>query len=97
MTIPASPPPIPAAATPAMATTARGPAGAGDVTSTLGGVVESITVAVGQAVNRGDKVAIIEAMKMKAPMVAHRAGRIAAIHVREGEGVEAGQALVTID
>ncbi len=99
MTIPAPAPTMPAAAaaTPAMPATARGPVGAGDVASTLGGVVESISVVVGQAVNRGDKVVIIEAMKMKAPMVAHRAGRIAAIHVKEGDGVEAGQALVTID
>jgi biotin carboxyl carrier protein len=98
MNIPSAPPaaaaPSPAAETTSAAAT--GPAGAGDVTSTLGGVVESIPVSVGQAVNQGDKVVIIEAMKMKTPMVAHRAGKITAIHVKVGDAVEAGQSLLTI-
>jgi biotin carboxyl carrier protein len=95
MTIPAPPPTAPAAAASAPAT-AKGPAGAGDVTSTLGGVVESIAVSVGQAVNQGDKVVVIEAMKMKTPMIAHRAGNVTAIHVKAGDAVEAGQALLSI-
>jgi biotin carboxyl carrier protein len=93
MTIPTPPPAAPAAPAPAAA---KGLAGAGDVTSTLGGVVESIAVSVGQAVNQGDKVVVIEAMKMKTPMIAHRAGNVTAIHVKAGDGVEAGQALVSI-
>jgi len=95
VSVPGPSPTIPAAVA-AAPTSARGPVGAGDVASTLGGVVESIPVVVGQAVNQGDKVVVIEAMKMKAPMIAHRAGRIVAIHVKEGDAVEAGQALVTI-
>lgn len=94
MSIPTPPPAAPVAAAPAPA--ARGPAGAGDVTSTLGGVVESIAVSVGQAVNQGDKVVVIEAMKMKTPMIAHMAGKITAVHVKAGDAVEAGQALVSI-
>ncbi len=94
MTIPSPQPAAPAAA-PAPAA-AKAAAGAGDVVSTLGGVVESIPVSVGQAVNQGDKVVIIEAMKMKTPMIAHRAGKITAIHVKAGDAVEAGQALVSI-
>jgi biotin carboxyl carrier protein len=92
MTIPTPPPAAPAPAPAA----AKGPAGAGDVTSTLGGVVESIAVSVGQAVNQGDKVVVVEAMKMKTPMIAHRAGNVTAIHVKAGDAVEAGQALVSI-
>lgn len=95
MTIPSPPAAAPAAvaATPAAA---KGPIGAGDVASTLGGVVESIAVSVGQAVNQGDKVAIIEAMKMKTPMIAPRAGKVTAIHVKAGDAVEAGQVLLSI-
>jgi biotin carboxyl carrier protein len=89
------PTPAPAAAAPAPAAP-KAAAGAGDVVSTLGGVVESIAVTVGQAVAQGDKVATIEAMKMKTPMIAHIAGKITAIHVKAGDAVEAGQALVTI-
>jgi biotin carboxyl carrier protein len=95
MSIPTPAPAAPAAPAAAPAA-AKGPAGAGDVTSTLGGIVESIAVSVGQAVNQGDKVAIIEAMKMKTPMIAHRAGNVTAVHVKAGDAVEAGQALVTI-
>jgi biotin carboxyl carrier protein len=95
MTIPTPPPAAPAAAASAPAA-AKGPAGAGDVTSTLGGVVESIAVTVGQAVAQGDKVVIIEAMKMKTPMIAHRSGNVTAILVKAGDAVEAGQALVSI-
>ena len=95
MTIP-SPPPAPAPAAAAPAPAAKGPVGAGDVASTLGGVVESIPVSVGQAVNQGDKVVIIEAMKMKTPMIAPRAGKVTAIHVKVGDAVEAGQVLLSI-
>lgn len=95
MTIPTPPPAAPAAAASAPAA-AKGPAGAGDVTSTLGGVVESIAVTVGQAVAQGDKVVIIEAMKMKTPMIAHTSGNVTAILVKAGDAVEAGQALISI-
>jgi biotin carboxyl carrier protein len=95
MSIP-TPPPAAAAAAASAPATAKGPAGAGDVASTLGGVVESIAVTVGQAVAQGEKVAVIEAMKMKTPMIAHRAGNVTAIHVKAGDAVEAGQALLSI-
>jgi biotin carboxyl carrier protein len=93
-----APPPVPVAA-PAVvsaAAPAHAAAGAGDIASTLGGVVESVLVSVGQAVNQGDKVVIIEAMKMKTPMIAHRAGTVTAVAVKAGEAVEAGQVLVSL-
>jgi biotin carboxyl carrier protein len=93
MAVPAPPVPAPLAAA---APLSREPAGPGDVCSTLGGVVDSLAVAVGQAVNRGDKVATIEAMKMKAPMIAPRSGNVTSIAVKVGEAVEAGQVLLTI-
>ena len=83
----ASPPPAPSAA-PA--------AGPGDEVSPLGGVVVSVEVNVGQAVNEGDKIVIVEAMKMKTAVVAHRSGTVSAIAVKPGDGVEAGQVLLTI-
>jgi biotin carboxyl carrier protein len=93
MSVPAPAAPTPMAAAPAMA---KGPAGSGDVCSTLGGVVDSLAVSVGQAVNEGEKVATIEAMKMKAPMIAPRSGKVASIAVKVGDAVEAGQLLLTI-
>ncbi|MGA9550257.1 MAG: biotin/lipoyl-containing protein, partial [Rhodomicrobium sp.] len=73
-----------------------GPAAAGDVVCTLGGVVESILVTLGQQVNAGDRVVIIEAMKMKTPMVAQTSGKVEAILVKVGEGVETGQVLLKL-
>ena len=77
----------------APATAAAGP---GDEVSPLAGVVVSLEVAVGQSVNEGDKIATIEAMKMKTAVVAHRAGSVTNIAVKPGDGVEAGQVLMTI-
>lgn len=91
-----APPPASVAPPPPVAAPAHAAAGAGDVASTLGGVVESVLVSVGQAVNQGDKVVIIEAMKMKTPMIAHRSGTVAVVAVKAGEAVEAGQVLVTL-
>lgn len=93
MPVPARTPDQPVAA-PAPAKAAA--AGAGDVVATLGGVVESIAVSLGQSVNQGDKVAVIEAMKMKNTMVAARSGKVTHIAVRPGDSVESGQVLLTI-
>ena len=96
MNIPAPQAAAPTAAPAAAAPAARGPSGPGDVVATLGGVVESIAVTVGQQVNQGDKVAVIEAMKMKNTMVAARSGKVSAIAVKVGDAVEAGHVLLTI-
>jgi biotin carboxyl carrier protein len=95
MQVPSPAPPAPAtpAATPARAAAAGG---VGDVVATLGGVVESISVVEGQAVSAGDKVLVLEAMKMNSPMVAPRAGVVARITVKVGDAVESGQILATI-
>ncbi|MGA9395219.1 MAG: biotin/lipoyl-containing protein, partial [Azonexus sp.] len=68
----------------------------GDVLSTMGGVVDSIEVAIGQMVNAGDTVAIVEAMKMKTPMIARVSGTVASIAVKAGDPVEPGRVLMTI-
>jgi biotin carboxyl carrier protein len=84
------------ASAPAPAPKPTGPAAAGDVVCTLGGVVESILVTLGQQVNAGDRVAVVEAMKMKTPMVAHTSGKVEAILVKVGEAVETGQVLLKL-
>lgn len=96
MTVP-SPTAAPvAAAAPKAAAAPRGPAGAGDVVSTLAGVVESVAVSVGQSVAQGDKVATVEAMKMKTPIIAQRAGKVVSIAVKAGDPVEAGQTILVL-
>ena len=74
----------------------RGPAEAGDVVSTLGGVVESLLVTVGQEIDQGDRVVVVEAMKMKTPITAHQAGKVSDILVNVGDGVQTGQVLIKL-
>jgi biotin carboxyl carrier protein len=100
MTVPSAPS-APAVAAVATQAASAGPgaaaaAGPGDVVATLGGVVESVQVQVGQAVRQGDTVVVLEAMKMKSLMVAHRAGTVVTVAVKAGDSVEAGQVLATI-
>nr|VFK58802.1 MAG: Biotin carboxyl carrier protein [Candidatus Kentron sp. UNK]VFK68579.1 MAG: Biotin carboxyl carrier protein [Candidatus Kentron sp. UNK] len=89
----AAAPAAPAAAAPAAA--APG-AGADDKASPLAGIVVAVEVGVGQQVNAGDVVVIIEAMKMKTKVTAHKSGSITNIAVKPGDGVTAGQVLLTI-
>lgn len=83
----ASSPPSPAA---------KPAAGAGDEISPLAGVVESVAVSLGQSVCAGDKILVIEAMKMKTPIHASYSGTVKNINVVVGQAVEAGAVLMTI-
>ena len=89
----APPPPVPAA--PAAAAGGGG-GGDADKLAPLGGVIVEICVKVGDTVKAGDKVATIEAMKMKTAVSAHRDGTVSAIPVKVGDAVDAGQPLVSI-
>ena len=71
-------------------------AGPGDVVSPIAGVVLTIDVQVGAQVEESTQVAALEAMKTKTVVTAGRAGKVTAIAVSVGQGVEAGQALLTI-
>ena len=91
----------PAAAAPAAqaapAAAAPKPAGAGKkIESPLPGVIVSVDVKEGQAVKRGQKVAVIEAMKMENEILAAVDGTITAVHVNKGDSVLEGADIVTI-
>ncbi|HYN59437.1 MAG TPA: biotin/lipoyl-containing protein [Rubrivivax sp.] len=96
MTVPTAPAAVAVAATAAPTAAPQASAGPGDVLATLGGMVESVSVTVGQEVAQGDVVVVLEAMKMKSPMVATRAGKVTRVAVKAGDAVEAGHVLVTI-
>lgn len=86
-----------AAAAPAAAPAAPKAAGAGvTVKSPLPGIIISVDVKEGQAVKRGQKVAVIEAMKMENDILAEADGTITAIHTRKGDSVLEGADIVTI-
>ena len=84
------------AAPAAVASAPSAPAGAGDQCAQMGGVVSGVLVTEGQQVNEGDRIAELEAMKMKVPVMASRSGQVSKIRVAVGDAVEAGQVLLTI-
>ena len=93
----AAPAAAPAAAAAAAPAAAPAPAGAGKkIESPLPGVIISVDVKEGQAVKRGQKVAVIEAMKMENEILAECDGTISAIHVKQGDSVLEGADIVTI-
>lgn len=95
-TIAVPPGPLAAPPPPAPSHAPAGSAPAGAVICPLGGVVDSVEVAVGQKVAEGDRVCVVEAMKMKTPIHAHAGGTIASIAIKPGDAVEAGTVLMTI-
>jgi oxaloacetate decarboxylase alpha subunit len=84
--------------TPAAPAAAAAPAASGGATidAQLAGNVYKINVVEGQAVNEGDVVIILEAMKMETEVRASCAGTVGSIHVREGDSVQVGDTLVTL-
>ena len=97
---PAAPVAAPAAApkaAPAPAAAAPKAAGGIEVKAGAAGKVFKIEVNVGQSVQAGDAVVIIEAMKMEIPVVAPEAGTVASINVAVGDAVESGAVLATLN
>ncbi len=96
----AAPAPVQTAAPAAVAPAApapAAPAGAGEkVNSPLPGVIVEVSVKEGQAVKAGQKVAVLEAMKMENEIPAPKDGTIIAIHVNKGDSILEGAPVVTI-
>ena len=84
--------------TPAAPVAAAVPAATGGATidAQLAGNVYKINVVEGQAVNEGDVVIILEAMKMETEVRASCPGTVSSIPVREGDSVQVGDTLVTL-
>ena len=67
------------------------------VKAPLPGVITSIEVQVGQQVNAGDTVVVLEAMKMANNIEAEKSGTVTAICVKQGENVMEDAPLVGIE
>ncbi|SNT74488.1 acetyl-CoA carboxylase biotin carboxylase subunit [Paracoccus seriniphilus] len=79
---------------------ARDSAGAGGDALTLSpmpGLVKSVHVAAGQEVKAGDRLAVLEAMKMEHSLTAARDGVVAEVLAQAGDQVEAGAALIRLE
>ena len=66
------------------------------VTSPLPGVIIEVSVKEGDTVAAGQKVAVLEAMKMENEIQAEKAGVVTKIHVSKGDSVLEGASIVTI-
>ena len=91
--------PVAAAPVAAPAAAPAKAAGAGSIQVKAGaaGKVFKVEASVGQKVEAGDAVVIIEAMKMEIPVVAPEAGTVASIDVAVGDAVESGAVLATLN
>lgn len=65
--------------------------------STMAGTVFTLNKAVEEEVVTGDVVLVLESMKMEIPVESDQSGKIAEIHVAEGDFVNEGDTLVTFE
>jgi len=73
-------------------------AGAGNATlSPMPGLVKAVFVTAGQTVQAGDRLAVLEAMKMEHTLTAARDGVVAEVLAAAGDQVEAGAALILLE
>jgi len=68
-----------------------------EIKAPMPGLVLEISVEDGQDVNEGDKILILEAMKMENSIMIHTNARIKKVAVTTGQAVEKGQVLVELE
>ena len=68
-----------------------------DIPAHITGTVWKIEVAVGDAVDEGDTVVILESMKMEMPVEAEDPGVVTEILCQEGQSVSEGDTLVVLE
>jgi acetyl-CoA carboxylase biotin carboxyl carrier protein len=68
-----------------------------EIPAHITGTVWKIEVAVGDDVDDGDAVVILESMKMEMPVEAEDAGKVAEIRCEEGQSVQEGDVLVVLE
>lgn len=93
----AAPAPV---ATPAAAPAAPAPApaveGGTEVTAPMPGNILDVKVKVGDTVENGTPIVVLEAMKMENDVVSPVAGKVASINVKKGDAVDSGALIAVI-
>lgn len=67
------------------------------IKSPLPGTILSIAVSKGQSVKRGEKLLVLEAMKMENDILAEKDGTVAKVLVDRGVTVQEGQTLIVLE
>jgi len=75
---------------------AGGGAGSGQVTAPMQGTIVKVLVEVGQEVESGQAVCVLEAMKMENQILAEKTGKVTEIKVKAGDTVGSGDVIVVI-
>jgi acetyl-CoA carboxylase biotin carboxyl carrier protein len=68
-----------------------------EIEAHITGTVWKIEVGIGDEVDEGDTVVILESMKMEMPVEAEDPGKVADIRCEEGQSVSEGDVLVVLD
>jgi acetyl-CoA carboxylase biotin carboxyl carrier protein len=68
-----------------------------DIEAHITGTVWKIEVALGDKVDEGDTVVILESMKMEMPVEAEDPGTVKEINCEEGQSVQEGDVLVVLE
>jgi acetyl-CoA carboxylase biotin carboxyl carrier protein len=68
-----------------------------EVEAHITGTVWKIECAIGDTIEEGDTVAILESMKMEMPVEAEDAGTVSEIRCEEGQAVSEGDTLVVLE
>ncbi len=89
--------PAAAPVAPAAVAAAAPAANANAICAELPGSVFKLVASVGDTVNAGDKIMILEAMKMEIDVVAPRNGKVTSINVNVNDKIEAGQVLAVVE
>ena len=79
------------------ATAAAEAGGPSALEAPIPGKVVAVNAAVGDEVEPGQSLVVLEAMKMENELISEKGGRIAAIHASPGDTVEAGTVLVELE
>lgn len=67
------------------------------VRTPMPGQIVTVAAAVGQVVQEGDTLAVIEAMKMQILLRAAKAGRVTAVHISPGTNVASDQVIIELE
>lgn len=69
----------------------------GEIRSPMAGKVLEVKVNVGDQINDGDEVVVLEAMKMELPVISEESGVVKEIKCKKGDTVEADTVLIIVE
>jgi acetyl-CoA/propionyl-CoA carboxylase biotin carboxyl carrier protein len=70
---------------------------AGAVTAEMQGTILSVDVADGDEVEQGDRICVLEAMKMENDILAPESGTVSSVPIAEGDSVDMGDTLIILE